>query len=92
MASPRDGTAAFPPCLVASRGLGSPDIVLLWLLIAATRVSFSRVRSLASALLIPHLCRVGFVAALNFASWSCRFFGGCARSAPLFTLVSVRTK
>lgn len=45
------------------------DIVLLWLLIAATVVAFRRARSLAGALLLPYLAWVSFAAALNFAVW-----------------------
>lgn len=49
--------------------LAFADIVLLWLLIAATVVSFWRVRPLAGALLLPYLCWVSFAAVLNFAVW-----------------------
>jgi len=53
-----------------SRGaLAFADIVLLWLLIVATLVSFWRVRPLAGALLIPYLLWVSFAAALNFSVW-----------------------
>ena len=53
-----------------SRGaLAFTDIVLLWLLIVATLVSFWRVRPLAGALLIPYLLWVSFAAALNFSVW-----------------------
>ncbi|WEN15695.1 tryptophan-rich sensory protein [Rhodanobacter sp. AS-Z3] len=45
------------------------DIVLLWLLIAATLVGFWRVRPLAGALLLPYLCWVSFASALNYAVW-----------------------
>jgi translocator protein len=45
------------------------DIVVLWLLIIATLVSFWRVRPLAGALLIPYLLWVSFAAALNFSVW-----------------------
>lgn len=45
------------------------DIVLLWLLILATLISFWRVRPLAGALLIPYLLWVSFAAALNLAVW-----------------------
>lgn len=45
------------------------DIVLLWLLIVATLVSFWRVRPLAGALLIPYLLWVSFATALNFYVW-----------------------
>lgn len=49
--------------------LAFADIVLLWLLIVATMVSFWRVRPLAGALLIPYLLWVSFAAALNFSVW-----------------------
>ena len=50
-------------------GLAFAEIVVLWFLIAATLVSFWRVRKLAGALLIPYLAWVGFAAALNFSLW-----------------------
>lgn len=52
--------------------LGGPaflDIVLLWVLIAATLVSFWRVHRAAGALLIPYLFWVGFAGALNYSVW-----------------------
>jgi benzodiazapine receptor len=49
--------------------LAFADIVFLWGLIAATIVSFWRVRPLAGALLIPYLLWVTFAAALNFSVW-----------------------
>lgn len=49
--------------------LAFADIVLLWLLIIATLVSFWRVSPLAGALLIPYLLWVSFAAALNFSVW-----------------------
>ena len=45
------------------------DIVLLWILIVATLVSFWRVRPLAGALLIPYLLWVSFASALNYSLW-----------------------
>ena len=45
------------------------DVIVLWTLIAATLVSFWRVRPLAGALLIPYLLWVSFAAALNFCLW-----------------------
>jgi translocator protein len=45
------------------------DVVLLWLLIAATLVSFWRVRPLAGALLAPYLLWVSFATALNYSLW-----------------------
>jgi translocator protein len=45
------------------------DIVLLWLLIVATIVSFWRVSPLAGALLVPYLLWVSFASALNYSIW-----------------------
>jgi len=45
------------------------DVVLLWLLIAATLVAFWRRRALAGVLLTPYLLWVSFAAVLNFAVW-----------------------
>jgi len=45
------------------------DIVLLWVLIVVTLVSFWRVLPLAGALLIPYLLWVTFAAALNYSLW-----------------------
>lgn len=45
------------------------DIILLWVLIIATLVSFWRVSKLAGALLIPYLLWVTFAAVLNHALW-----------------------
>ena len=49
--------------------LAFADVVLLWLLLVATLVSFWRVRPLAGALLIPYLLWVSFATALNFSVW-----------------------
>ena len=49
--------------------LAFADIVLLWVLIVVTLVSFWRVRPLAGALLIPYLLWVSFAAALNYSLW-----------------------
>jgi benzodiazapine receptor len=49
--------------------LAFADIVLLWVLVVATAVSFWRIRPLAGALLIPYLLWVSFAAALNFSIW-----------------------
>lgn len=50
-------------------GLAFAEIVMLWLLIVATLVSFWRVRPLAGALLVPYLLWVGFASALNYSVW-----------------------
>lgn len=50
-------------------GLAFADIVVLWVLIAATLVSFWRARPLAGALLIPYLLWVSFASALNYSVW-----------------------
>lgn len=45
------------------------DIVVLWIFIVATLVSFWRVQRVAGALLIPYLLWVSFASVLNFAVW-----------------------
>jgi translocator protein len=45
------------------------EILLLWILILCTLVSFWRVRAIAGALLIPYLLWVTFAALLTFATW-----------------------
>ena len=50
-------------------GLAFAEIILLWLAIAATLVSFWRVRKVAGILLVPYLAWVSFAAALNFTIW-----------------------
>lgn len=45
------------------------EIVLLWLLIAATIALFWRVQRVAAVLLLPYLAWVSFAAALNFTLW-----------------------
>lgn len=45
------------------------DIIVLWVLVAATLVAFWRVRPLAGGLLVPYLLWVGFAAALNWSVW-----------------------
>lgn len=47
--------------------LALANIILLWLLIAATMVSFWHIRRLAAVLLLPYLLWVGFALALNAA-------------------------
>jgi tryptophan-rich sensory protein len=49
--------------------LAFADIVLLWVLILATIISFWRIKHLAGALLLPYLLWVSFAAALNFSVW-----------------------
>jgi benzodiazapine receptor len=49
--------------------LALADIVLLWVMIAATIIAFWRVRPLAGALLIPYLLWVSIAVALNYAVW-----------------------
>lgn len=49
--------------------LAFADILVLWLLIVATLISFWRVSRLAGALLVPYLLWVGFAAALNYSVW-----------------------
>ncbi len=45
------------------------EIVVLWVLIAATIVMFWRLHRLAALLLMPYLAWASFAAALNFALW-----------------------
>jgi tryptophan-rich sensory protein len=45
------------------------DIVALLILIAATLVSFWRIRPLAGALLVPYFVWVSFASALNYSVW-----------------------
>ncbi len=49
--------------------LALADIIVLWILIAATLVSFWRVRPLAGGLLIPYLLWVSFAGVLNYSLW-----------------------
>ena len=49
--------------------LAFADILLLWVLIAATLLAFWRIRPLAGALLLPYLAWVSFAAVLNVAVW-----------------------
>lgn len=49
--------------------LAFADIVLLWLLIVATLVSFWRIKPLAALLLVPYLLWVSFASALNYSVW-----------------------
>lgn len=45
------------------------EILVLWVLIAATIVAFWRIKPLAGALLIPYLMWVSFATALTWAVW-----------------------
>lgn len=49
--------------------LAFADIVVLWVLIAATIVAFRRWSGTAALLLVPYLLWVSFAAALNLALW-----------------------
>jgi len=50
-------------------GAAFGEILVLWMLIAATALHFWRIRSLAGALLVPYLAWVTFATALTFAVW-----------------------
>ena len=50
-------------------GLAFSEILLLWLLILATAITFWRVRPIAGVLLVPYLCWVTFAGVLNFTLW-----------------------
>ncbi len=50
-------------------GLAVADILVLWIAIAATTVTFGRIAPAAGALLVPYLAWVTFAAALNVAVW-----------------------
>lgn len=50
-------------------GAAFVEILVLWVLIAATAVSFWRVRPLAGVLLVPYLLWVSFAAFLNYSLW-----------------------
>jgi len=45
------------------------EVVLLWVLVAATISAFRRVHRLAAWLLVPYLAWVTFAAALTLAIW-----------------------
>jgi len=45
------------------------DILILWVLIAATLVAFWRISRLAGALLVPYWLWVSFAAVLNYRIW-----------------------
>lgn len=48
-------------------GWALAEVLVLWLLIAATALAFRRIRPLAAALLLPYLAWVTFAALLNWA-------------------------
>jgi translocator protein len=50
-------------------GLAFAEILLLWVTIAATIVTFAKISRLAALLLVPYLAWVTFAAALNLALW-----------------------
>ena len=50
-------------------GWAMAELVVLWLLVAASAVAFWRIRPLAGALLLPLLAWVSFAGALNFSVW-----------------------
>ena len=52
-----------------SPGLAFAEIVVLWILILATAVSFWRVVQVAGALYVPYLLWVSFAAVLNLSIW-----------------------
>jgi tryptophan-rich sensory protein len=49
--------------------LAMAEIVVLWLLIAATLIAFWPVNRIAALLLAPYLAWVGFASALTFSLW-----------------------
>jgi len=53
-----------------SGALAFAEIIILWVAILATLISFWRTNRIAGALLIPYLCWVTFAAALTYALWS----------------------
>ena len=50
-------------------GLAMVDIVLLWMAILATILTFRNVNTFAGWLLVPYLAWVTFASALNYAIW-----------------------
>lgn len=50
-------------------GLAFAEVLLLWCLIVAILVLFSRISTLAAALLLPYLAWVTFASALTFTVW-----------------------
>ena len=52
-----------------SPGAAFLEIIVLWMVLAATVVAFWKVRKFAGLLLVPYLVWVTFAAALNYAIW-----------------------
>lgn len=50
-------------------GLALLDIVLLFIMVASTIMSFRKISKTAAWLLAPYICWVAFAMALNFALW-----------------------
>jgi len=50
-------------------GLAVAEILLLWVLIVATIITFRRLQPLAAVLLLPYLAWVSFAGALTYALW-----------------------
>lgn len=50
-------------------GVALAEVLLLWLLIAATAFAFWRVTKVAALLLLPYLAWVTFASALNYMLW-----------------------
>lgn len=53
----------------AAPGWAFAEIILLWIMIAATINKFSRISKIAAWLLVPYILWVTFAAVLNFAIW-----------------------
>ncbi len=45
------------------------DIILLWLMIMFTIISFANISRIAAVLLIPYICWVGYAGVLNYFIW-----------------------
>lgn len=50
-------------------GLAFVDVVLLWLAILATLLTFGKISAWAAALLVPYLAWVSFATVLNWTLW-----------------------
>jgi len=50
-------------------GVAFADIIVLWVLLVATLISFWRIRPLAGVLLLPYLMWVSFAGVLNYSVW-----------------------